>query len=97
MTFHVIAPFIDKRTGERVEAGGTLPEGLDRATVQRLVRARCLEPADAGGVTPARPADAGPSTSLFPEDGAGDLVDTAEGGEPEPAPRQRGRKGQAAP
>jgi hypothetical protein len=93
MSYQVIAAFIDRRSGKRIEAGDALPEGLDRATIQRLVRARCLEPVDAGDLLPPTPPGAGAAASLFPEDGDGVVEDGED--EPEPAPR-RGRKSQAA-
>jgi hypothetical protein len=75
MTYDVIAAFIDRRTGNTVEAGSPVPAGLDRHTIKRLVKARCLAPIEKTG-EPAVAQSAAPS--LFPED------DQASDGEGEP-------------
>ena len=71
MKYEVIAAFIDKRSGQTVEPGSPVPAGLDRQTVERLVRARCLAPIDTGDVgtgnSPGKESSAGAAPSLFPD------------------------------
>jgi hypothetical protein len=44
MTHKVIAAFRDLRTGECINPGDPLPEGLDEDIIERLVTAKCLKP-----------------------------------------------------
>lgn len=96
MTYEVISAFRDRRTGEQIDPGQPLPEGLDRDTIARLIQAQCLrpvedEPAPSGGQA-AGEGDGG--ASLFPETGdAGSAGDTTTPAIPsQPNGGRRGRR-----
>jgi hypothetical protein len=65
MEYQVISAFQDKRTGDYVEAGQPVPEGLDDETIARLVEAKCLKPIS--------------RSDLFAGDGDGEADDSDEG------------------
>jgi hypothetical protein len=46
MKYQVISAFRDQRTGDQIDPGNDLPEGLDRDAIERLVAARCLQPVE---------------------------------------------------
>jgi hypothetical protein len=55
MKYQVIAAFIDKRNGQQIEPGSPVPDGLDRETIQRLLAANCLRPAEDEEATAGEP------------------------------------------
>jgi hypothetical protein len=95
MKYDVISAFLDRRTGQTIEAGSPVPAGLDRQTVKRLVQARCLEPIEEPKTaTSQTQLGSAAAPSLFPETDAGGTDDAGEGeddegeaaSEPQPAP-----------
>jgi len=91
MKYDVISAFVDRRDGRTIEAGSPVPAGLDRQTIRRLVKARCLEPIEEPKAAAGQQPPSSDAPSLFPEtDGDAD-DDAAEGeeeadDEPEAAP-----------
>ena len=55
MKYEIISAFIDRRTGEKIDPGQPVPEGLDKDTIARLVQAQCLRPVEGKGATSKRP------------------------------------------
>jgi hypothetical protein len=88
MNYQVIAAFIDKRNGQQIEPGSPVPNGLDRETIQRLVAANCLRPAE-GEETPASEpgGDGADEQSQGQPGGEGDAP-----GAGQPAGGRRGRR-----
>ena len=68
MTYEVISAFVDRRTGQQIDLGEDVPDGLDRETIGRLVAANCLRPLE-----PETPASAPSQLSGSDAAGAADL------------------------
>jgi hypothetical protein len=51
----VIAPFIDKRTSKRINAGDPLPDGMTEERLGKLVRAGCVQVIQSAPIAPIAP------------------------------------------